>query len=193
MYFFWIITWVTLYFMLYVLEWATKIKNDIGGIWLLILTFFFISWLKLDVSLFLILLFAGWSVFLRTPLLGVKVDCHDESVQTQHLSENQDEDHSNEESRLLCCSPYSSVTNDTDCKPGRQTTQTYCKSSTQVKESPGKSIKNSMLINHMTSPVIHSHYAPPHVLSLHCSSPCQQSTLKNHVITIPKRNRLSQT
>ena len=42
--------------------------------------------------------------------LGVEVDGHDETVETQDFGENEDEDHSDIEAGLLCRSSYSSVT-----------------------------------------------------------------------------------
>lgn len=46
----------------------------------------------------------------------------DEPVQTQHLSEDQNEDHPNEEARLLRCTPNAGISHDTDGKPCRQST-----------------------------------------------------------------------
>ena len=47
---------------------------------------------------------------------------HDETVQTEGLSENKNEDHSNEESLLLAHGAHSSVTDDADGHTGSQAT-----------------------------------------------------------------------
>ncbi len=48
-------------------------------------------------------------------LFCVEIDGDDEAVETQDLSENEDKDHADEESRLLGRSSDSGVTNNSDC------------------------------------------------------------------------------
>ena len=74
-------------------------------------------------------------------LFRVKVDGHDEAVETQDLGENEDQDHSYEEPRLLCCPSHTCVTHNADSVAGRQTTQAYCQTSAEMYEAPVKKIK----------------------------------------------------
>jgi hypothetical protein len=46
--------------------------------------------------------------------LGVHQECHDKTVQTQDFGENENQNHSNEESGLLSVTTNASVTDNTD-------------------------------------------------------------------------------
>lgn len=50
--------------------------------------------------------------------LGVHEQCYNQSVQTQHFGEDEDEDHANEEAGLLRCAADTGVADDADCEPG---------------------------------------------------------------------------
>lgn len=50
--------------------------------------------------------------------LSVEVDSHYETVEPEYLSEDKDQDHTDEEARLLGCSTHSSVSHDADGKAG---------------------------------------------------------------------------
>lgn len=71
-------------------------------------------------------------------LFGVQIDGNDESVQSQDLSENEDEDHSDEEPRLLRRSADTSVSDDADSIAGRETRQADGKSGAKVDKAPEK-------------------------------------------------------
>ena len=70
--------------------------------------------------------------------LGVKVDGHDEPVQTQHLGEDQDEDHSDEESGLLRRAPHPRVAHHPDSVAGSQPRQAHWQPSPEMHETPKK-------------------------------------------------------
>lgn len=55
-------------------------------------------------------------------------------TRTQDFSENQDQDHSDEETRLLCCTANTSITNDTNGETGSKTGQTDGETSTELDE-----------------------------------------------------------
>lgn len=48
--------------------------------------------------------------------LSVEVDSHYKTVEPQHLGEDEDQDHTNEEARLLGCSAHAGISNDADCE-----------------------------------------------------------------------------
>ena len=60
----------------------------------------------------------------------------DQTVETQDLSEDEDQDHTDVETRLLGCTANTSVTNNTDRKTGSQTRQTDAQTSSQMVEAP---------------------------------------------------------
>jgi len=47
---------------------------------------------------------------------NVKVDGYNKSVQTQYFGENEDQNHTDEQTWLLCCASYTSIANDTNGK-----------------------------------------------------------------------------
>ena len=69
-------------------------------------------------------------------LLRVQVDGHDEAVETQDFSENEDEDHSNEEARLLCGSADAGVADDADGVACGQAGQADSQTSAEMNEAP---------------------------------------------------------
>lgn len=48
--------------------------------------------------------------------LGVHEQCYDQTVETQHFGENENQDHADEETGLLSCATDTSITDDTDGK-----------------------------------------------------------------------------
>lgn len=66
--------------------------------------------------------------------LGEQVDGDDQSVETQDFSENQDQDHSDEQARLLGCSSHTCVTNDSDCEACSKTGEAHRQSSAEMHE-----------------------------------------------------------
>ena len=69
--------------------------------------------------------------------LGVQIDGDDEPVETQHLGEDKDEDHADEEPGLLGGATDTSITDDADGVACRQGGQTHCQTRTQMQEAPG--------------------------------------------------------
>ena len=69
-------------------------------------------------------------------LLRVQVDGDDEAVETQDFSENEDEDHSNEEARLLCGSADAGVADDADGVACGQAGQADSQTSAEMNEAP---------------------------------------------------------
>lgn len=63
---------------------------------------------------------------------------NNETVETQDLSEDQDEDHAHKKPRLLSCSPHACVAHDADRKACCQPTQAYAQPSSEVEESPAR-------------------------------------------------------
>lgn len=66
--------------------------------------------------------------------LRVQQQGNNQAVQTQDFSENQDQDHTHEQSWLLSGASDTSVTNNTDGKAGSQTGQTNGQAGTQLDE-----------------------------------------------------------
>lgn len=64
--------------------------------------------------------------------LGVHEKSHDETVETQDFGENENENHADEEPRLLGGSSHACVTNDTDSKTSSHTSKTHRKTRTQL-------------------------------------------------------------
>ena len=75
--------------------------------------------------------------------LGEEVDGDDEAVEAEDLCEDEDEDHADEEARLLRRPPHAGVAHDADGVAGRQSGQTYCQTRTQMQEAPAKTKKLS--------------------------------------------------
>ena len=71
-------------------------------------------------------------------LLSVEVDGDDETVETQYLGEDENQDHTDEEARLLGCASDAGVTNNTDGETRGEAGEADRQTSTQVDESPAK-------------------------------------------------------
>lgn len=69
-------------------------------------------------------------------IFGVEVDGNNETVQTQDLSKNEDQDHTDEETGLLGCPSDTSITNNANGKACSKATEADRQTSTQVKEAP---------------------------------------------------------
>lgn len=87
--------------------------------------------------------------------LRVQVDGHDETVQTEYFSENEDQDHSHEETGLLRRSTHSCVSHNADSEAGRQSWESYSQAGSQSQETPA--IHNTAL--HKQSTNHHLHYS----------------------------------
>lgn len=59
---------------------------------------------------------------------------NDQTVKTQNFSENEDKNHSNEESGLLCSTTDTSITDNTDSETGSETSETDGETSTKLDE-----------------------------------------------------------
>ncbi len=78
-------------------------------------------------------------------LFGVQVDGDDEPVEPEHLGEDEDEDHPDEEPGLLRRPPHSRVSHDADGVAGRQAAQAHRKAGPHVHEAPEKREENSLI------------------------------------------------
>ena len=47
---------------------------------------------------------------------GVHEQRHNQTVETEDFSENEDKDHADKEAGLLSCATYACIANDTDCE-----------------------------------------------------------------------------
>ena len=84
------------------------------------------------------------TLFLLFPFLfRVQVDGDDETVEPEDLCENEDEDHSHEQSRLLRGPAHARVAHDADGVAGRETGQTDGQTGTEMNESPERRKKNN--------------------------------------------------
>lgn len=68
---------------------------------------------------------------------------NNEAVETQDLSENQDEDHAHKKPWLLSCASDTGVAHDADCEACCQPTQTHAQSSAEVEETPANTQTHS--------------------------------------------------
>lgn len=68
--------------------------------------------------------------------LGGEDKSNNQPVEPQNLSENEDEDHSHKQARLLGCAPNTCITNNSNGEAGRKTTQTNAQPSAKVQEAP---------------------------------------------------------
>jgi hypothetical protein len=66
--------------------------------------------------------------------VGVQNEGNDETVKTQDLSENQDQNHSDEEPGLLGSSTHTGISNNTDSKTGGKSSKSDTETSTHVNE-----------------------------------------------------------
>lgn len=71
-------------------------------------------------------------------LFRVQVDGHNETVQTQHFGEDKDQDHSDEQARLLSCSTDTGISDDSDGETGGQAREADSETSSQMDEAPGE-------------------------------------------------------
>lgn len=78
-----------------------------------------------------------WELITRiNSLFGVQVDGNNESVKTQHLSENEDQNHSHKETGLLGRASDTGIADDTYGKSGGQPAETYGEPRAQVDKPP---------------------------------------------------------
>lgn len=69
-------------------------------------------------------------------LFRVQVDGDNQTVQTQHLGENEDQDHSDEQTRLLGSSTDTGITDDSNGETSGKSGETDSQTSSQVDEAP---------------------------------------------------------
>uniref|UniRef100_A0A8W7P8J1 Uncharacterized protein n=1 Tax=Anopheles coluzzii TaxID=1518534 RepID=A0A8W7P8J1_ANOCL len=72
---------------------------------------------------------------------SMAVDGDDQTVQTQHFGENEDQDHTDEQSRLLGSTTDTGVTDDTDGETGCQARETDGQTSAEMDEAPANITK----------------------------------------------------
>ena len=72
----------------------------------------------------------------RVSWLCGKDEGNNQTVQAQHLSENENQDHADVQTWLLSCSSYTGVSNDADGETGSQARQAYTKASAQMVKAP---------------------------------------------------------
>lgn len=80
----------------------------------------------------------------KSNLLDGKNEANDETVESQSLSENEDQNHTDEETGLLSVGANTSVTNDTDGHTGSETGETDRETSTEVGETLERSVLGSI-------------------------------------------------
>ena len=68
--------------------------------------------------------------------LGEEVDGDDEAVEAEDLCEDEDEDHADEEARLLRRPPHAGVAHDADGVAGRQARQAHREARAEMHETP---------------------------------------------------------
>ena len=79
-----------------------------------------------------------WKHDTRPSLFRVQIDGDNESVKTEDFRENENENHSNEQTRLLGCSSDPGVANDADGVTCGQTGEADGQTGAQMNESPEK-------------------------------------------------------
>ena len=77
-------------------------------------------------------------------LFGVEIDGDDQSVQTQDLGEDENQDHSDEEPRLLRRSSDSCVAYNSDCVACGETRETDGEAGSEMDEAPGNINKTAL-------------------------------------------------
>lgn len=78
-------------------------------------------------------------------LLGGQDEGDDEAVEPEHLGEDEDKDHADEEAWLLCRPPHSCVSHNADGKTSSQSTQSYAQPRPQVQETPTNTHTDSIM------------------------------------------------
>lgn len=73
---------------------------------------------------------------------NVQKDAYDKTVKTQYFCKNEDQNHTDEQSRLLSCPPYSRISYDPNCEASSQTAETDSQTCTKLHETPEKEIYN---------------------------------------------------
>lgn len=61
---------------------------------------------------------------------------NNEPIETQDLSENQNEDHAHKKPWLLSCAPHACVAHNANCEACRQPTEAHAQPSSQIEETP---------------------------------------------------------
>lgn len=89
-------------------------------------------------------------------LLCVEVDGDDEAVETQYLGENENQDHTDEQTGLLGGTSHTGVADDADSEAGRETGEPDRQTGTQMNETPGI-VRQSMLISSISSQTKYRH------------------------------------
>lgn len=82
------------------------------------------------------LMWNEWDGVRRGHLFCRQDEGHDEAVKTQHLSEDQNQDHAHKKPGLLGCASHAGIAHDADGKPGCQTAEAHTQTSTEMQEAP---------------------------------------------------------
>ena len=69
-------------------------------------------------------------------LFGGKDEWHDQAIETQHLREDEDQNHAHIESRLLGSAAHTGVTNNSNGKASRQTREANAQTRAQMHKAP---------------------------------------------------------
>jgi hypothetical protein len=83
-------------------------------------------------------------------LFCVQINCNDKPIETQHFSENEDQNHSYKEAGLLGCPADAGVTDDTNGEPSGQPAESYGQPRAQVNKSPENKNKWYIAATHLT-------------------------------------------
>lgn len=73
-------------------------------------------------------------LFALIDLFRVQVNGHDQTVETQHLGEDENQDHTDKQPWLLCCATDTGISHDTDRKTGCQAGEAHRQTGSQVNE-----------------------------------------------------------
>lgn len=110
----------------------------------------------------------GTGFFFKLLLFCGQNEGNDEPVETQDLSENQDEDHAHKEPGLLCRASHTSVAYDANGEAGCQSAEAHTQPGAQIQETPGHAEKQrSISIMELTGNCSLNHFRS--LEQLHCN------------------------
>jgi len=109
---------------------------------------FYLHFLMFDVVVVVLVVVDCWAVLSTCccvcvsvkliDLFRVQVNGHNQTVETQHFGEDENQDHADEQTRLLCCSPHTGVSHDADRETGCQAREAHRQTGAQMNETPIK-------------------------------------------------------
>lgn len=85
------------------------------------------------------------TLFIRPSGLGGEDERNDQTVETQGLSEDENQNHADEQLRLLCCGAHTRVTDDADGHAGSETSETDRETRAEVSEALEVSVGGARL------------------------------------------------